>query len=535
MVTRKLLLPLTLNWYQLFSVLITVALLVAMISTPWLVREGTPRAQPVLLEMATQRPDEQVSVIVQKQVTTSQLETMVSRLGGVVSGDLHIINAFVAKLPARAIPELAQQTGVKWISLDAPVARSGQLVSTTNLKNHYNKSVKLDQVWQNLPTIQGDNIGVAVVDSGIDFNADFYTRMGANRIVSAVSYNNGWNQTTWDGYGHGTHVAGIIGGRGDSFGQDSSGNAVVNGSYIGIAPNSNLINVKVTDDNGGSNASNVVTGLQWINDHRSQYNIRVVNISLNSTVNESYNLNPICAATEILWFNGIVVVVSVGNDVTGGVLPPANDPFVISVGAADDKGTDSLSDDTVAAFSAYGPTKDGFAKPDLVAPGTNIVAPLAATTDVLPTNHPGNMVNNSYFRMSGTSMAAPMVAGAAALLLQSEPTLNPDQVKYRLMATAVQNQPRWSGDTRTSWGNYNASKAGAGYLDIYAALTKKLVGNTPNYGKPASKLLWTGSQPLSWSSANWSSANWSSANWSSVNWSSANWSSVNWSSDYWGS
>jgi serine protease AprX len=339
-----------------------------------------------------------------------------------------------------------------------------------------------------------------------------------------VSYNNGWNQTTWDGYAHGTHVAGIIGGNGATFSPDGSGGWVKNGSYIGIAPNANLINVKVTDDSGGSNASNVVTGLQWINDHRSQYNIRVVNISLNSTVNESYNVNPICAAAEILWFNGIVVVVSVGNDGTGGVLPPANDPFVISVGAADDKGTDGINDDTIPSFSAYGTTKDGFAKPDLVAPGTNIVAPLAATNDTLPTKHSANVVNQSYFRMSGTSMAAPMVAGAASLLLQSEPTLNPDQVKYRLMATALQNLPRWSGDTRPTWANYSSGKAGAGYLDIYTALTKKVIGNGPNYGKPASKLLWTGSQAVTWGSVNWSS----------VNWSSVNWSSVNWSSDYWG-
>jgi serine protease AprX len=529
MFIKKLLLPFSLGSYQLYSVLV-VTLLLTTIPALRLEAEGIVHAQPVLLQIASQHPDEQINVIVQKQVTDSEVEALVSRLGGVVSGDLHIINAFTAKLPARTVPELARQSGVKWISLDAPVVKSGQSVSTTNLKNHYNKAIKVDQVWKNLPALQGDNIGVAVVDSGINWNGDFYTVMGTNRIVAAVSYNNGWNQTTWDGYAHGTHVAGIIGGTGASFTSDANGNPMMNGSYIGIAPNTNLINVKVTDDYGGSNASNVVAGLQWINDHRSQYNIRVVNISLNSTVNESCNVNPLCAAAEILWFNGIVVVVSVGNDGTGGVLPPANDPFVISVGATDDKGTDSLSDDTLASFSAYGMTKDGFAKPDLVAPGTNIVGPLASTSDMLPTNHPANVVNNGYMRMSGTSMAAPMVAGAAALLLQAEPTLNPDQVKYRLMATAVQNQPRWTGDSRPTWGNYNSSKAGAGYLDVYAALTNKLIGNSPNYGKPASKLLWTGSQPITWSSVNWSSVNWSSVNWSSVNW-----SSVNWSSDYWGS
>jgi serine protease AprX len=141
------------------------------------------------------------------------------------------------------------------------------------------------------------------------------------------------------------------------------------------------------------------------------------------------------------------------------------------------------------------------------------------------------MVGKFFFRMSGTSVSAPMVSGAVALLLQSNPRLNPDQVKARLKNTAVKSVPRWSGDTRL-WSNYDAQKAGAGYLDIYAAIHSSST-ETANTGTPASRLLWTGSQPPVWSSVNWSSVNWSSVNWSSVNWSSVNWSSVNWSSDYW--
>jgi serine protease AprX len=228
----------------------------------------------------------------------------------------------------------------------------------------------------------------------------------------------------------------------------------------------------------------------------------------------------------VLWYNGIVVVVSAGNSGGGGVFAPANDPFVITVGATNDHGTPGLADDTVATFSTFGITESGFSKPDLVAPGTNIISLLPSNNRLtISQQHSGNRVNNNYFRMSGTSMAAPIVSGAAALLLQSNPNLTPDQVKNRLKLTANRNLLQWPA--------YNPVTAGAGYLDIYAAVHS---GSTLslNTGIHASQLLWTGLHPIVWQSVNWDSVNWDSVNWDSVNWDSVNWDSVNWSSDYWG-
>jgi serine protease AprX len=226
-----------------------------------------------------------------------------------------------------------------------------------------------------------------------------------------------------------------------------------------------------------------------------------------------------------LWFNGIVVVVSAGNNGTATLYPPANDPFVITVGATDDLGTPGLSDDQMATFSAYGVTESGFAKPDLVAPGRNIIGFLPENGKLtIGRLHPANRVNQHYFRMSGTSMAAPMVSGAVALLLQDEPGLNPDQVKYRLKATAVK---------AAGWPAYNTAKAGAGYLDVFAAVhgTSQQSANT---GQTASQLLWTGSEPITWGSVSWNSVSWNSVSWNSVSWNSVSWNSVSWNSDYWG-
>ena len=288
-------------------------------------------------------------------------------------------------------------------------------ISAANLQSAYPQAIGATRLWPEAPdNAPGQGVGVAVVDSGVNPQSDFYTWLGRARIVGSVRFNGGWNQTIYDNNGHGSHVAGIIGGDGDSS----------NGAYIGVAPNVNLINVKVSADDGSAAASSVVSGLQWILSNKARYKIRVVNLSLNSATPQGFDVDPIDAACEILWFNGIVVVASAGNNAAGALTAPADEPFVITVGATDDHGTPSLADDTMAPFSAA-----SAAKPDLVAPGTNIVSLMGTSGGTLPTQHPANVVSQSYFRMSGTSMAAPMVAGAVALLLQREPGLNPGQVK----------------------------------------------------------------------------------------------------------
>jgi serine protease AprX len=352
-----------------------------------------------------------------------------------------------------------------------------------------------------------------VVDSGIAAGHPDFVVGNQMRVVYQTSF--GQTGGFQDLQGHGTHVAGIIGGSGSAS----------SGLYKGVAPNVNLVSLRVSDKNGMTYESNVVDSLQWVYNNKSTYNIKVVNLSLNSTVAQSYHTSPLDAAVEILWFNGITVVVSAGNNGTGTgpvtMYPPANDPFVITVGATEDKGTSALSDDTLAVFSAYGTTEDGFAKPDLVAPGRNVVAPLSDKAATIYTDHPLHRVGDYYFRMSGTSMSAPMVTGAVALLLQDEPNLTPDQIKYRLKASA----------NKTSTG-YDATKMGAGYLDIYAAVYGTST-QSANTGTVASQMLSSGSTPITWGSVGWNSVGWNSVGWNSVGWNSVGWNSVGWNSVGW--
>jgi Subtilisin-like serine proteases len=470
--------------------------------------------QPVLAYLATRNPGEMVHVIVQKTTGSSGTELQVARLGGKITKDLSIINAVAAEMTAGSALHLSRFSSVRWISLDASMmstACSG-CIDTASLANAYVYSIRANQVWNSSAYLQGNGIGVAVVDSGINPNGDLYTIMGVNRQVADVRFNNDHNQTATDGYGHGTHVSSVVGGDGSESG----------GKYIGVAPMVNIINVKVSNDDGSATMADVVAGLQWVLENKDRYNIRVVNLSINSSVAESYNTSPLDAAVEILWFNKIVVVVSAGNKGSGAVFPPANDPFVITVGATNDKGTNSISDDVVASFSGYGKTTDGFNKPDIVAPGTNIIARLVNQNQGLAGAHPLNRVGTDYFVMSGTSMAAPMVSGAIALLLQDEPALTPDQVKYRLMSTA-----------NKSWKAYSSDTAGSGYLDVYAAVQGTTKTNA-NSGIQPSKLLYTGSSPMVRSPVGWNSVGWNSVGWNSVGWNSVGWNSVGWNSDYWG-
>jgi len=482
-------------------------------------RSGLIKAQPELLQLIAAEPQAEFSVIVQKLTADVDLHGVIARLGGQITADLSIINSFAAELPAHAIVELAQHPGVRWVSYNAPVVKTGGpdgTVNTAALLNVYNKAIGADRLWAE--GYQGSSVTVAVVDSSIADLNDFKQSYGGNGElrIRATATIVGGSDFGKDWYGHGTHVAGIIGGNGTNS----------SGRYIGVAPQVKLVAVDVSNEQGAGTIANVIAGLQWIYKNHVAYNIRVVNISLNASVPESYHTSALNAAVEILWFKGIVVVVSAGNNgggVNHGILfPPANDPFVITVGATDDKGTASLTDDTLASFSAYGVTESGFAKPELVAPGKNIYSVLSKADNTLALAHPGHRHPDSnyrdyYMRMSGTSMSAPIVSGAVALLLQDEPHLTPDQVKYRLMATA---RP-------FSGGN------GAKYLDAYAAV-KGTTTQSANTNVRASRLLWTGSQPVTWGSVSWNNVSWNSVSWNSVSWNSVSWNSVSWNSDYWG-
>ena len=244
----------------------------------------TVKAQPDLIQMAANNQKQIVSVIVQKEAGATSVENQVDNLGGKVTQDLHIIHAFSAEMTAGAALEIARSSDVRWVSLDANIVSTActPCIDTTNLANAYNRTIRADQLWNKSPYLQGKTIGVAVVDSGINPNADLYTSAGVNRQVADVRFNNDANQNTSDGYGHGTHVASIIGGDGSESG----------GKYIGVAPMVNIVNVKVSNDDGSAKMKDVVAGLQWVLEHKDSYNIRIVNLSLNSSVAESYNTSP---------------------------------------------------------------------------------------------------------------------------------------------------------------------------------------------------------------------------------------------------
>jgi serine protease AprX len=469
------------------------------------------RLHPSVHQYILTHPDEIIRVIIQWERNPGHVTQLVESLGGKITKDLHIINALAVEIPVGAIESLACQESIRWVTLDAPVTSTGKPDKDPDPpevplpENFFLDSLGVRQVWE--MGFQGDGIGVAVIDSGIFTDRDFTVKPGRphTRIKKQISFN---SESPSDEYGHGTHIAGIIGGHGGAS----------DGLYSGVAPKVSLFNLKIMGDDGLSTESDTVEAMQWVLENKDAYNIRVVNLSIQSTLEQSYHTSEVDAAAEILWFNGVVVVAASGNtgkvDVDPILTAPANDPFIITVGAVDEKNNPYRANDRVTSFSASGMTPEGFPKPELLAPGQDIISVLSSSSD-WRFDHPDRVIlDGEYIRLSGTSMSAPMVTGAVALLLESEPDLTPDQIKYRLMQTG-------------------SLLAGNAYLDVYAALTTPTTGSA-NTGIQASQLLWSGEDPVQWDSVNWGSVNWGSVNWGSVNWGSVNWGSVNWGSVNWG-
>jgi serine protease AprX len=326
---------------------------------------------------------------------------------------------------------------------------------------------------------------VAVIDSGINDNhPDLWD---STETTSRVVYHQDFTGTSntnssggqYDLFGHGTHVAGIVGGNG----------YLSNGNYQGVASGVNLVDLRALDLNGNGSDSTVIAAIEAAIALQSTYNIRVINLSLGRGIYVSYTQDPLCQAVEAAWKAGIVVVVAAGNygrvsvdgsNGYGTITAPGNDPYVITVGAMKSNGSTARSAETLASFSSKGlTTYDHVVKPDLVAPGNDIVS-LAAPGATLEADYPtelvtGNDGNNDYFTLSGTSMATPVVSGAAALLLQQNSALTPDQVKALLMSTTYKVFPTSSvalvphlSASFTSF--YDTFSVGSGLLNMQTAI-----------------------------------------------------------------
>ena len=389
---------------------------------------------------------------------------LVRRLGGrVTSPTLRVINGFGAALTKKAVRKLRRHRRVKAVSLNRGMEASATDVSggyacpttdatavpakgapggildpeapilnaVTRVDQPFLKSIRADAAWARAT---GRGVGVAVIDTGIAGDVpDFQTpRNGSRVIASAVT--NPCARDANDQYGNGTHVAGLIAGNGLVY------NNGLHGKYMGVAPRANLVSVKVSDDDGNTTVLDVIYGIQFAVDNKAAYGIRVMNLSLSSAVAESYRTDPLDAAVESAWFSGIVVVAAAGNEGAtqdGVTFAPANDPWVITAGALDEKGTFTRLDDALAPWSSRGVTQDGIKKPEVLAPGAGLVSTLAPGSDFAGLCSNCVSDNGRYFRAGGTSMSAAVVSGAAALLVEAHPDWTPAQVKGALVSKLV--------------------------------------------------------------------------------------------------
>ena len=431
-------------------------------------------------------PDGTVDVIIQFSDTMQAKHfAMLAAQGGRLKNKFQQINGAAYQIPVKILAFLENHPDIAYVTPDRPTTPSFDQSDAAAI------SAITADVARVQYALDGTGVGIAVIDSGV-FNHDDLQGASGSRIVYSENFVAG-DVTANDLYGHGTHVAGIIGGNG----KDSQSG--YSHEYRGVAPNANIINLRVLNAQGSGNDSQVIAAIQRAIQLKPTYNIRVINLSLGRPVFESYTLDPLCQAVEAAWKAGIVAVVAAGNNGRdnshstegyGTIQAPGNDPNVITVGATKDQDTATRLDDTVASYSSKGPTLiDHIVKPDIVAPGNRIVSLLAPGSTLAasyPTFDVGPVLctlncNPAYFRLSGTSMATPYVAGAAALMIQKDPTLTPDTVKARMLKTA------WKGYPVSSWGydvfgigyfsQYDVFTIGAGYLDVDAALSNTDVAN----------------------------------------------------------
>lgn len=490
--------------------------------------------------------------VIVRALSTDVARGAVQTVGGRVVLDLPIVDGVAAEVPGTALAALARTSGVRAVTPDARMTVQGDLNGqdldpTSRPRSVYPQVVRADRLVDKGWT--GEGVTVALLDTGISVTPDL-----VDRVLPVITepvfgttepcVNLTGEPTCDDDYGHGTFLAGIIAGDGTAS----------DGKYVGVAPDANLVSIKVGADDGSADVSNILAGIQWAVSFRERYNIRVLNLSLGTNSTQSWEVDPLNYAVERAWTEGIAVVVAASNrgPDPGTISKPGDDPYVITVGATDDLTTVRLGDDVLPDFSARGPAPDDVAKPDVVAPGGHIVS-LRAVGSTIDEAYPEG-IDDVYRRGSGTSMSAAVVSGVAAAILSGKPNIKPNRLKYMLTATArpvavpdpdavgygMVNARAAANAPRGKANQGLAMSSGKGSLDASRGEMRvsldNLGGIVVNGRLTAQNLLWEKSTfLLPWDEAAWYLSNPFLLPWFRTSWHGEDWQGYNWEGCSWGS
>jgi serine protease AprX len=483
---------------------------------------ATAAAPLVAALPASATPSGPSVAVVVRGASAGEAAGAVQRLGGRVTLQLDLVNGVAASVPSSAVDAL-QAAGLSVVP-DAPAKVVGTDYVTTG------GGVQIDAMdpgpaWDRTA---GNNIGVALVDTGVADSPDL-----AGRLVRGPDLSGEGDGL--DHYGHGTFMAGLI---------------AANGSHPGVAPAARIISVKVAGRDGTTTLSKVIAGIGWVVVHQDEVGASVLNLSLGVEAPMPYREDPLAAAVEAAWSSGLTVVVAAGNSGSGDVTSPGHDPYVITVGATDPHGTATVADDTVPTWSGSDHLK-GYDKPELLAPGVSVVS-LRSPGSTIDTTYPAARTADGYFRGSGTSMATALTSGAVAALLDRHPLATPDDVKGALedgaqslgkkviggavdlaAADAQQGQQRWEQHYPIAFDGLGVGLRQMPWVGTRWSGTRwsgtRWSGSTWS-GSTWSGTRWSGS---TWSGSTWSGSTWSGSTWSGTRWSDAAWSGTRWSGSTW--
>ena len=493
-----------------------------------------------------------------------EVNTLLQARHVAVQRRIGIIDAAVAALPAGTAAALRADPRIASVTPDATVR---MLATTYDAGQDVNSMYSLGNMvgtrgWWNKYT--GAGVDVALVDSGV---APVIGLSDVGKIVNGPDLTpESQNPATryLDTYGHGTHMAGIIAGHDPGINPaTNAGNSKV---FLGVAPNTRIVSVKVADAHGNSDVSQVIAGIDWVVQHAQDpgMNVRVLNLSFGTNSTQAYTLDPLAYAVEVAWRSGIVVVASAGNSgaADGRLTNPAVDPYVIAVGADDLNGSPSITDDSIPAFSSRG---NGIRNPDFVAPGAHVQS-LRVPGSYIDTQYgTTGAIDSRFFRGSGTSQAAAFVSGSLALMFQKYPNLTPDQAKKMLTGTtsplkAADPQAQGNGlinmrnvagaapattsqtwPTSTGTGTLEGARGDA-HLDLDGvSLTGETDINGAAFNAAAmaadeeAKTSWTGGvwNGRSWAGSSWAGSSWAATAWTGSSWSGRSWAGRSWAAGTW--